>query len=198
VDWLSQHVHLGDLPTWLAAVGAAIAAVFAFGQLKALRAQNRHQQDQLDEVRATQRKQAELLDLDIRERRSGQARGVNVRRDVRPWQDPGSSVRKSYAQFLSVANNSRGSISDLDAFFWSDGEQPRRAMFSVDTKYGHIPVERLDVGQAIEIVGPMLDQAGAERTMGYVSFTDSDGRGWKVDHAGLLTEVRADDSGQAT
>jgi hypothetical protein len=36
-SWLSQHVHLGDLPTWLAAVGALIAARFALGQLRTMR-----------------------------------------------------------------------------------------------------------------------------------------------------------------
>ena len=211
MGWLSQHVHLGDLPTWLAAIGAAIAAWFAFGQLRALRAQNRLQQHQLDatakdvaQVEATQRKQAELLDLDIRERRAAQARLIKIRRPVLPWQDPGSGVQNGYTQVLRVTNNSHGSISNLDACFAPDGETPHRAIYSAvpeiterapgwwapgNEELGHVPADRLDIDQTIDLIGPTYDQQNAERTHGHLLFTDSDGRRWKINHTGQLSEI---------
>jgi hypothetical protein len=106
VSWLSHHVQLGDLPTWVAALGAIVAAVFAFGQLRALRTQNRLQQRELDhqavdltQFRETQRKQTELLDLEIRDRRAAQSRQVVVQRFVERWSEPGGPPQNGYALF---------------------------------------------------------------------------------------------------
>lgn len=111
MTWLSQHI--GGLPTWLAAIGAIVAARFAFGQLKALRVQNELQQRDLDNqaseiarVEEAQRKQLELLDLEIRDRRAAQARLVEVRRYVDPWEEPGNSVVNGFALIITVTNNS--------------------------------------------------------------------------------------------
>jgi hypothetical protein len=227
-QWLSQHVHLGDLPTWIAAIGALIAARYGFGQLRALRTQNQNQaktlelqQRQLDDqaknvarVEETQRKQAELLDLDIRERRAAQARGVHTQRPVIPWKDPGSGVENGYAQVFRVTNQSHGSISIIEAFFGLDDSTPQRATYSAVPKsfentpgphpsvlpghgpHGGVPVARLDAGQTIDLIGPTYSEDRAKRMRGYLLFTDSDGRRWKVDNAGLLAEVGA--AGEAT
>jgi hypothetical protein len=213
VSWLSQHVHLGDLPTSLAAIGAIIAAAFAFGQLRALRIQNRLQQRELDgqtkdiaRVEETQRKQTELLDLEIRERRSAQARQVEIQRFVRRWSDPGSGVENGYALFVRVTNNSHGAISNLDALFACGDETPRRGIYSqtaiqnnpaqssksrlmVPRTPGPAPVERLDPGYTVNLVGPTYDKQTANATRGEFLFTDSDGRRWTTSHTGQLTEV---------
>jgi hypothetical protein len=212
VSWLSQHVHLGDLPTSLAAIGAIIAAVFAFGQLKALRAQNRIQQRELNSqakdiarVEETQRKQAELLDLEIRDRRSAQARQVEVQRFVGRWSDPGSGVDNGYALFVRVTNNSHGAISNLDALFACGDETPRRGVYSqtavlnnpaqtsrgrfIPGARGPAPVERLDPGYTVSLVGPTYDRQKADATRGEFLFTDSDGRRWMSGYTGQLTEV---------
>lgn len=211
--WLSQHIHLGDLPTWLTAIGAFTAAGFAFGQLRTLRAQNQLQQKQIDSqakelarVERTQRKQTELLDLEIRDRRSAQARLVRVRRVVLPWQNPGSGVENGFAQVLRVTNSSQGPISDLDAFFAMENNSPQRALYSSDPDVtarprgwaaevkpgqrdlGFVPIARLDVDQTIDLIGPVYSEDKATETRNELLFTDSEGRRWRVDHSGQLTE----------
>jgi hypothetical protein len=210
--WLSYHVQLGDLPTWLAAIGGLVAATFAFGQLKALRTQNANQQRDLDqqaeelaEVKERQRKQAELLDLDIRERRSSQAKGIVVTRVVDEWSPPGGAVENGYAAILRVTNRSHGTISNLDAFFAFGTEVPQRALYSAPPRelhkvaggwtmrepanVGSVPVTVLDVDQTVDLIGPVRDRPQAEATLGEVRFTDADGRYWRVDHVGKLGEV---------
>lgn len=207
MSWLSQHVHLGDLPTWVAALGALVAAGFAFGQLRALRAQNLLQQRELDsqaedlaQVRETQRKQTELLDLEIRDRRAAQARQVVVQRFVERSREPGSLISNGYALFLKVINNSHGTISNIDGFFAQGQSDPLRGLYSVvgplsgeiesvRHQDGPIPVARLDSTRSVVLVGPVGDQGAATATRGEVMFTDSDGRRWKIDHSGQLEEV---------
>jgi hypothetical protein len=215
VNRFVQNIDFGDLPTWLAAIGAFIAAVFAFGQLKALRRQNRLQQSQLnsqaadlDRLRETQRKQAELLDLDIRDRRASQARRVEVRQDVVPWQDPGSGVKNGFARILRVTNHSPGSINSVDGFFELPGYPKRRATFSAApqvTQRGTVqsvpgdrpevdavPITRLEPNETIDLIGPMHSEDNARDTHAELFFTDSDVRRWKIDHKGQLTEVIED------
>lgn len=217
VGWLSYHVQLGDLPTWLAAIGGLVAATFAFGQLKALRTQNANQQRELDqqteelaEVKERQRKQAELLDLDIRERRSSQARGIVIARVVDQWSPPGGAVENGYAAILRVTNRSHGAVSNLDAFFAFGTEVPQRALYStappafqevgpgwqvkIPTSVGSVPVKMLDVDQTLDLIGPVRDKPQAEATVGELRFTDSDGRHWHVDHVGKLREVDTEET----
>jgi hypothetical protein len=206
--WLSYHIHLGDLPTWLAAIGALIAAAFALGQLKELRKQNATQQRELDsqaeelaQVRETQRKQTELLDLEIRDRRAGQARQIEVQRFVDPWADPGSSVINGYALYIRLTNNSHSAISDIDAFFSYGNDTPSRGLYSLSVprtpaevrarrkQHGPVPVARLDPGRTVSMIGPTYDNIKANDTRGEVRFTDAEGRRWQVDHVGKLSEV---------
>jgi hypothetical protein len=207
VHWLSYHVQLGDLPTWLAAIGAGIAAWFAFGQLRALRNQNRIQQQELDQqahdlarVEETQRKQTELLDLEIRDRRAAQARLITVDRFVERWNEPDSTIQDGYALYLRVTNNSPGAISNLDAFFAQPGEVPRRGLYSLTvartpaearrnrSQRGQVPVTRLDPGTIVSLIGPTYGHQAAHHTNGELRFIDSDGRRWKLDHTGRLTD----------
>lgn len=210
--WLSQHVHLGDLPTWVAAIAAIIAGYFGFGQLKALRTQNQNQQRELDrqdedieQVKQTQRKQMELLDLEIRDRRAAQARQIVIQRIVEPWKEPGSVIVNGFALFIKVTNNSHGAISDIDGYFTFNDMSPERGTYSLREprtnaelvaarkKHGPVPAERLDPGSTLRIVGPTYDELKANGTRGELLFTDSDGRRWKSSHTGQLSEITPPD-----
>lgn len=211
--WL-EDVRFGDVPTWVAAVGAIVAAAFAFSQLRVLRRQNMLQQQQLDtqaaelaRVEEAQRKQLELLTLEIRKYRSSQARQVEVRRLVLPWQVPRSGVEDGYAVVLRVANRSSGVISMLSSWFHLDGSTKRRGDYWArpeamerpvgwasqledrNADLGFIPVDRLDARETIDLIGPMYSRQDAERTAGELTFTDSEGVQWLFDGVGHLNEV---------
>lgn len=182
-NWFSQHFHLGDVPTWFAAVGAWVAAAFAFGQLRAVR-------QELSHVKQTQDQQLELLDLEIKDRRATQARQVVVQRDVGPSPLPGGAGQNGYAPVLIVDNHSTGTISDLRAWFEIDGGGRHEALHGPtrDTM-GPGPIERLDAHQATHLWGPTYSREIASTGRGELHFTDDSRRRWRIDHTGQLSEL---------
>lgn len=179
MTWLSQHFHLGDVPTWLAAVGATFAAFVTFRQLRALRTQ---------------------LSLEIGDLRAAQARQIQIQRLILPWREASRTNVNGFALFIQVTNSSHSPINDIDACFTLDDLPSVPATFSMrgprspgevivaTVARGPVPVERLEPGHTLSIVGPTYDERPkAEATRGELQFTDSDNRRWTRSHTGQLS-----------
>lgn len=117
---------MGDLPTWVGAVGtvlgviaAAVAAYFVYGQLSELREQARLQRKasedherELEDIREVQAKQLELINLEIADRRSAQAQQVKVVRSVIKW-GANLGIDDGFVYALTISNESPAPISNV-------------------------------------------------------------------------------------
>ena len=200
VHWISDHIHLGDLPTWLAAIGAAVAAVFAFGQLKVLRGQVEQQRLDLAKVEETQRKQAELLELEIRDRREAQARSVLIRTSgLTLAPEAGAATERQLRKVCRVHNSSSGAIAEVNVMFMTGDtaspaafaydDTPTGGMVTLPKKELSMPVERIDAGSTVMFLSIGRPEELAEATTYEVTFKDSRGRRWRVDAEGQLHDA---------
>ncbi len=201
MHWWSDHFHLGDVPTWLAAVGAGIAALFAFGQLRALRSQVQMQRAELADVAEAQRRQMDVLELEIRDRRETQARQILISSNGKEFAygaEAASENERSFRKTCVVENASLGAISTVRVIFKTpEGEAvPENArpvrredgIFVQTRATAVLPIDRMDPDTAIKFSGPVDPETVVTSTTCEVRFRDAAGRRWLVDATGQLHE----------
>jgi hypothetical protein len=216
---------MGDVPTWVGAVGtvfgvvaAAVAAYFVYGQLAELRGQSElqrraseDQQRELADIRAVQEKQLELMNLEIFERRSSQARQIKVRRVVREWGGD-QDISNGYTLAVEVRNDSSAPVSNVMVKYpnqpnfddgerseytytmqtnWFDhlGGEPPKSVEDLRRIRGAAPLKMLEQGRVSVFTAAPRQKSAARLLTGIVRFTDADQRHWHVDELGVLTEI---------
>jgi type II secretory pathway pseudopilin PulG len=140
------HVNLGDLPTWLAVIFAAVAAAVAFSQLRG------QQKELTRQLSALERQQANQVNVHA----SSQGRRL-------PGDEPGMTPTSCWD--LVVGNRSRRPIrtvaASIDATGSDDLSPPDQLGLSVQgepifvqPKDGEVPVPLLRVEQQVVFVFP--------------------------------------------
>lgn len=220
----ASSLGMGDLPTWIGAAGtvlgvvaAAIAAYFVYGQLSELREQARLQRKaskdherELKDIREVQAKQLELINLEIGDRRSFQARQVKVGRSVTQW-GANLGVDQGFAYTLTITNESHAPISNVMAKYpnqpdFDDGMSAECWYQLVDGRLAPgakrvvtgewlksvrfpVPAQLVEQGQAAMFASPTMGEEAVKLLTGLVRFTDAGQRHWHIDEVGVLTEI---------
>lgn len=215
---------MGDLPTWIGAVGtvlgvvaAAIAAYFVYGQLSELREQARLQRKasedherELEDIREVQARQLELINLEIADRRSMQARLIKVERSVTQW-GANLGITSGFTFALTIANESHAPISNVMVKYpnqpnFDDGvpaehwyrlingglaPRPGAAITGEWLKSirATVPAQLLEQGVAAMFTSPIMGEEAVKLLSGIARFTDAAQRHWHVDELGVLTEI---------
>ena len=152
------------------------------------------QRAELAEVSETQRRQAEVLELEIRDRREAQARAVVINSPGVTFADgvrASSETGRLFRKVCIVENSSSGAISNVNVTFRTElitsaaalayvvPAAERRIVTRLTEKT--IPVERIDPGTAIRFLSIVRSEDLARSTTYEVTFTDAAGRKWRVD-----------------
>ncbi len=208
---------LGTVAAWLAAAGAAVAAYFAFGQLRELRGQAKLQAEALDRQAEqlvaegeARRKQAALMDEQLEQARAAnralvrqQAEHVDFHTSA--WKVPTGSFDNSGQEILAeaqhllrVANNSSRPIRNVSCWLLNDvtGVQELASHvgeYTSGSRLGPRIVRR--PGSSVEVI-----RAGQEYgfifvrlysslpVQAAVTFTDDAGAVWRI-HQDLHLEM---------
>lgn len=174
IDW-------GDVPTWLAVIGAIAAALIAFGQLNAQR------KDIARQTRLLERQQAN--DIDIKWQ-IGRMEFIPVRLPGLPLRTPADSYIMA-----AVSNNSRRPITEV--ICWTDSPTGSataarvvgRLLYKIPQDATPAFGEQVDSDRASLIrkghtygfVFAVLRIQGQEEPRFTARFTDDDGQRWQID-----------------
>lgn len=187
IDW-------GDAPTWIAAVFAGGAALFAGLTI-------RSQRQQIAEQRAFIGEQSQNLALERAElqaakeaRRWAQAKQIEMRFATRSSGPDSEGISRGYEGWLvTVTNRSDEPARNLLVRF-GDTYNATSAT-EIDSEYlpGHgrrgVPLDVLGPGRAACFESPRWQEATVDNNRPALQFTDAAGAVWRRDEHGVLTAV---------
>ncbi|MFE4647735.1 hypothetical protein [Streptomyces sp. NPDC056707] len=188
VDW-------GDAPTWIAAIFAGGAALFAYMTIRSQRQQIGEQQDFIAEQSETLRLEREELKAQAAERRRAQARAVCM--DPQMFYSGPDSVADHWE--VSVTNGSNELVRDVAVRF-GDAYTAMEARLDSGGGAGgslprSVPVHLIGPDRCFVFVSSRLSETALENARPVLLFRDSAGLRWRLDEHGELSEVGEDVTG---
>ncbi|XMN09322.1 hypothetical protein ACK8N7_26430 [Streptomyces griseobrunneus] len=174
IDW-------GDAPTWIAAIFAGGAALFAGLTIRSQRQQIAEQREFIAEQSRNLRLEREALEAGHQERRRAQADLVDVRRSP---QGMGLVLNESGAPIKLV------SLRAGDAQAVNAGVHMRGNWQMPDGDRTSLPLALIGAGRGATFgFGDIWREIAQNRETLVATFTDADGIRWQMDEHGLLVEL---------
>lgn len=188
MDW-------GDAPTWIAAIFAGGAAVFAYMTIKSQRQQIGEQRSFIGEQSANLTLERAELRAALEERRWAQAKQV-----VMTFRTAGSSGEDSYGDPVGynqwdvfVINGSDEPVRDVLVRF-GDTYNAASAV-EIDSRHlpdggrRAVPVDVIGPGRQVQFESPRLGEITVDNNRPELRFTDASGTAWRRDQHGVLSLV---------
>ncbi|MFE3495278.1 hypothetical protein ACFXOS_19765 [Streptomyces sp. NPDC059175] len=184
IDW-------GDMPTWVAAVFAGGAALFAGLTLRSQRKQLDKQQEFIDEQSTNLQLEREILRADADDRRRQQARTIRMEPILQAAGGGAPGSRVEYWK-VNVRNRSDDPIHDVTVRFGheSEADTATTGMPAAQTTTP-APLGILGAGSDARFESAKLDPGILEGRRPVLLFTDNAGVRWSRDEHGDMTEVPA-------
>ncbi|NNN30728.1 hypothetical protein HLK59_10200 [Streptomyces sp. S3(2020)] len=184
-------INWGDAPTWIAGAFAAAAAFYARGTLKSQQQQISEQRDFIAEQAANLRLERQVLQEQLGERRSAQARQIRLAYSAGGGEfddETGDLVRADH-WLVTVRNESDAPVYELTVSF--AGEPSRWVQTSERAGGGGVAV--LGRGKGAEFDSPRFPDTQLVRARPVARFRDADGVWWQLLHDERLTEAEPPD-----
>ncbi|MFE1329744.1 hypothetical protein [Streptomyces microflavus] len=193
VDW-------GDAPTWIAAVFAGGAALFAGLTIRSQRQQIAEQRAFIGEQSQNLQLERALLRAQADDRRHEQARALRVRART-SWtnlSDEGDAGPDDH-WLVTVQNGSDEPITDVwvrfgDTYTARDATQMNESGRSVGTPRG-VPLSLIGPRRGFRFTSSALPEATLANMRPSVLFRDAAGVRWRLDDEGALQEITDDVTG---
>lgn len=186
IDW-------GDAPTWIAALFAGGAAWFAGKTLQSQRKQLTEQRAFIGEQSANLTLERAELRAAAEERRTGQARRINMELMTAASAPDGTGVFRGYDHWrVQVRNASDEPIRDVLIRF-GDAYDPAEAAIAESSHLPDggrrgIPVALVGPGLTVGFRSPKWQEITVDNNRPVAFFTDSNGVRWRLDEHGELAE----------
>lgn len=186
MDW-------GDAPTWIAAIFAGGAALFAYMTIKS-------QRQQISEQRTFIGEQSENLTLERAELRAALEgrRWAQAKQVVMTYETGGASARDSTGSLagydrwvVHVSNGSDDLVRDVLVRF-GDTYNAASAV-EMDTRHlpdggrRAVPADVIGPGRQVQFESPRLGEVTVDNNRPELRFTDAAGTAWRRDQHGVLT-----------